>query len=153
MIKISVDRKAAEGKLGRMATVGKALDPVKQSARFIREKVADSFDQQRDPWGNRWVPLSDATLSLRRREGNVSTQILNDKGDMRASLRTRDDTVEIRTPAEFHQSGATISIFGQRRGILPRRAILPIDPDGQANLPDAWANEIIGFFNDWLERQ
>lgn len=153
MLKITVNRQEAEEKLGRLATVGKDLDPVKKSARWLRAQIAQGFDEQRDPWGNAWVPLSDTTLGLRRRAGSASTKILVDSGEMRSSLRTRDDTVEIRPPAEYHQAGGVIRVFGQGYGILPRRPIMPINEQGEADLPDPWMDQIVQFFNDWLDRQ
>ena len=153
MLKISLDRREAEALLGRLATIGKDLDPVKQAARFVRAQIAQGFVDQRDPYGNSWKPLADATLKLRMRAGNSSTQILDDSGEMRRSLRVRDDTVTIRTPAEFHQTGGPMIMFGKHRAWLPQRRIMPINDQGQADLPEAWADVIAGYFTDWIGRQ
>lgn len=152
MIKISLDRKAAERRFGQIRSLDGTPDPIKQSARFFRAKIAEGFDAQRDPWGNRWAPLKDSTLRLRQARGSTSTRILDDTSRMRRSLRTRDDTVTIATPADFHQTGGAIKVFGRGRAWLPRRAIMPIDTNGLPNPPDSWMEQVRQFFIDFLRK-
>lgn len=150
MIKVTTNRKEAEALFGRLESGVKGLDPIKQSARYLRAQVAESFDAQRDPYGNKWAPLKDSTLALRKRAGIQSTRILFMTGAMRRSLRVRDDTVEIRTPAEYHQEGAETRMFGKNPVQLPQRKILPINDAGEAALPETWMEHIVDIFVSYI---
>lgn len=152
MIKVSMDRKHMEAAFGRLEWLSrKDIDPVKRSARFLRKSIAERFDAEQDPWGVPWRPLSETTLRLRRARGNNSITILQDTRAMRRSLRVRDDTVEIRTPAEYHQEGGWGKMFGKGSRFLPQRKILPTE-GGVINLPEAWKTQIVEFFAQWITR-
>lgn len=151
MIKFSVNRKGLEAVLGKMMSTATSLDPIKASARFLRAKLAETFDNQTDPWGNKWASLSQTTLRLRRKRGNSSTKILYDSGEMRQSLRVRDDTIEIRTPAEFHQDGSDMFVFGRTPTTLPVRRILPMYGD-ETDVPEPWMVEIENIITRWFDK-
>lgn len=153
MIKISINRREQEAIFGRLRTIDrKDIDPIKQSARFARAELAKTYDAQRDPYGVPWRPLSEVTLRIRRAKGRTGTEILKDTLKMRRSLRVRDDKVEIRTPAEFHQKGGWGRMFGKQPRYLPQRKILPITKTGRIELPKGWKDQFAKFFARWLLR-
>lgn len=67
-IKIAMDRAAA------------------QEAQFFRKKIVEGFRTQ-EPGGQKFKPLSDFTLAVRRFTGNTGTKALIDSGDLRNSVK------------------------------------------------------------------
>ena len=64
-----------------------ALDvAVQQEAQFFRRKVVEGFREQA-PGGQRFKPLSETTLAIRRFTGFQGTKILIVRGDLRNSIK------------------------------------------------------------------
>lgn len=91
------------------------------------------FDDGRDPYGDAWDPLAEATLDRGR-----TPPPLDDTGAMRSSLRVRPMrgagiSVTIDHPAAPHQTG-----WVGPQGEGPARPILP----ARGELPEAWQGAI-----------
>lgn len=97
-------------------------------AQAVVKFVSDRFRTQTDPEGAAWTPLAESTKARRRRgPGRFNPRILQDTGVLKNSITAvagpRSLTFGTNTPyAGFHQ-------FGTRNA--PRRAFLPVGPDGQ----------------------
>lgn len=148
MIKIEVDTRETLSSFKRLSYIDDAIEPKQQALQFFVDRIDQGFVTQRDPYGDAWVPLSDATLGLRRGTG----QALIDSGDMRASLRIEGDTVVMDDPASYHQEGGEISVFGRAGHTLPQRRIFPIIGDAVV-LPPYWDAAMLEIYDAWVERQ
>jgi phage gpG-like protein len=92
---------------------------------FVDRWVQKNFEQQGEPTGERWPPLSELT-KLRRRVGKKSTKghkILQDTGDLKTDWKhfwnNSYGLIRSKTPyAIYHDSD-------KPRSRLPRRQILP----------------------------
>lgn len=126
----SLDIRPLLDRLGRIndpAKVGQAMQEI--SADLLGD-VALGFKAQRDPWGNPWAALSDATLKQRRKSGR-GAQILRDTGVLQNSIHAVHDmlsaTISVGPNAAYgakHQAG-----IGTKR-----RAFFPLDEAGNVKL-------------------
>lgn len=126
----------------------------------VVDHVQLTFRDSTDPYGERWEPLTDVTLS-RRRQG--SNKPLMDSGRLRNSITAQvsGDSVEVGTNvvyASTHQFGAKQGAYGHSAhgnpipwGNVPARRFLPIN-NGQAELPDSWAAEVGNTIASHLKR-
>lgn len=124
---------------------------LEQTEAFLLSKIRNEFQTQSDPYGQPWDPLADSTIRLRKKQGNESTRILYDKGNMFNSLTgvSTDSSVEISIafPAEVHQDGNPLNrMYGGPLAPIPQRRILPFQGD-DVMLPNDWVNQIGGFFS------
>jgi hypothetical protein len=95
--------------------------------------LQQEFDEGRDPYGDAWEPLAEATVARGRH-----APPLTDTGAMRHSasvrpMRGAGVAVTIEHPAEDHQTG-----WEGVQGWGPARAILP----DREELPEAWETAI-----------
>lgn len=118
----------------------------------LEQRIALGFEDQRDPWGNPWAPLSDTTLNRRRDGGRDGVSILRDTGVMFGSLASSAtaDAVEISISGPqvlAQQFGNPANRFFNtpkgRPAPIPARPMLPIRPGGQADLPPDWMQEVV----------
>ena len=116
--------------------------------------VHDGFNESRDPYGEKWQPLSQDYLEsivpgTRRRRRSYGTRPLVRRGILRLSFnyKVREHGVEVGTPwafAKFHQGDPT----HPSRGRLPPRAMLPTKERG---MPKRWRDDIIDAIEAHLE--
>mgnify|MGYP003561121444 CR=1 FL=1 len=110
----------------------------------VQQLSLGCFRDSRDPYGNPWQRLAASTLRKRR---GTSAQILVDTGTLRrqsVTYRAAANSVELGSNLAY----AAIHQFGGRAGrnrstAIPRRAYLPFDASGNANLPDPWERQCI----------
>jgi len=129
---------------------------LEKSKVFLEGNIHQGFAQQRDPWGNAWLPLQDSTLSLRKRRGNSGSKILSDTGTMEQSLKTVVDTQGLTmTMDDFsgvHQEGNPANlIFNRASAPIPARRIFPTINDDVV-FPDAWADQLAFYFSEMMEQ-
>jgi phage virion morphogenesis protein len=112
------------------------------------ERIRLCFVDQRDPWGNPWAPLADATLAHRRDQGRSGVSILRDTGQLFASLADGVDNDEAAIHLGFADRPASIHQWGGRAGrnhavTIPARPMMPIRQDGTVDMPSDWRDELI----------
>ncbi len=154
MITLRLDARNAKGLL---SVLRKRADdfrlPLAKAASDIEDRIAETFVTATDPWGRAWDPLSRTTL--RNRSGS---QPLFDTGALFASISSRvtPKTMVIgsNSPyAEFHQNGNDQNrAWGGGLAPIPRRAFMPIDESGAADLPPDWVDEIMIPVTEFLMR-
>ena len=139
----------AQALLQKAGEAGQNTRPLQDALAFaLTERARLSFNDERDPWGEAWAPLSPVTLAKRRDEGRSGASILRDTGALLASL-TADiagQTTDIRIG--FADRPATIHMFGGQAGRahktrIPARPSLPIRKGGEVDMPPAWRDDCI----------
>jgi phage gpG-like protein len=138
-----------------LAASGNVTPAMQVVGRKVKTKVQLGFRTGTDPWGNPWKPLSPMT-----RKG----QPLRNTGHLMASItaQTTGDSVEIGTNLQsngvkfpaVHQFGMTIKPvsakylswvnalgirFNVKKVTIPARPFLPLDANGNTELPDQWS--------------
>lgn len=99
---------------------------------YIVERAEDGFRTETDPYGDKWSPLSPATIAEKQRKGYPS-KILTRRGKLSVSFKVlvRGNTVRIASTSpesQYHQ-------YGTRK--MPKRQILPdtkLSPRDEANV-------------------
>jgi len=141
-VKISLDLDDAIRGLDRMALpvlerLGNLEPVLRKRAALLDGVVQTSFRQSKSPLGEAWAALAPSTIE-RRRKG--SSKPLVDTGQLRQSVTivaSKDRiTFGISGPAQgyapAHQFGT--SRAGRKRSVkIPRRAFLPITPQGETS--------------------
>lgn len=156
MIGLRIDSREVTGNLSKAIASCEAMTiAMEQTASLFTQKITSEFQSQTDPYGQTWDPLTDTTISLRRRAGNQSVKVLIDKGDMLASLQSivAGNTVEVsmQDPAGVHQEGNPSNrVYGGPLGPLPQRKIFPFQGE-EVMLPDDWGNQIGSFFSQMIK--
>lgn len=117
MIEQSLDVSVMQRKLRALSDLGFLTRAMDNIADDITSRVAMGFRDQKDPWGNPWLPLKPSTIRARRKgKGSGSTKILRDTGVLSNSLnaqRVDPLTIEIGTTVPYagaHQFGADVSV-------------------------------------------
>ena len=102
----------------------------------VKSRIQLGFRNSTDPWGNEWIGII-------HREGKP----LVDTGRLRSSITYFADSeqVEIGTNVEY----AAVHQFG---GKVNARPFMPIDPDGNAKLPDNWEKSVLNAINQHLKK-
>lgn len=130
-------------------------------AQEIQALVDLCFKAETDPWGRKWAALTDTTMDRRR---GSSAQILSDTGVLRGSVFAGPEgtgavvgTEDIR--AGTHQFGAKKGAYGTMKsgapipwGDIPARPFMPLDPQGNLDLPVDWVESISGVIDDWVAK-
>jgi phage virion morphogenesis protein len=133
-----------------VADLSKPLDRIGFA---VSQRVAATFQDQADAFGQDWAPLSPVTLALRRsRRRAGGEQILRDTGALANSISHQvvgSQAVEIGPGpstddyAATHQFGrADNRMFGKSPAPIPARPFLPARGK-TAELPDDWADEVL----------
>ena len=101
---------------------GKLSDPtdfLRSTGDYFIKRVEQGFRTETDPYGQKWAPLSPATIAQKERLG-YPRKILTRKGDMRrspkATIQGKSVKITVAFPSEFHQRGTKK---------MPQRQILP----------------------------
>ena len=106
------------------------------------------FRAEEDPWGRPWEPLSEYTLE-QRRKGDGIVRILRDTGNLANSINyqvQQGRSVEIGTGVSY----ASTHQYGE--GGIPRRAFLPLDPYGNADLPTSLRDDLLDLLQLHVDR-
>ena len=145
------DRSGIRGKLRKLIS----KDPARSLpvvGETLVELVRDSFENQADPYGERWQPLSPTTLKLRRQgSGGGGTRILQDNRILRNSINAQPrgtDGVAVGSPliyAATQQFGrADNRMYGRVSAPIPARPYLPWKAgENSPRLPAAWLKEVV----------
>lgn len=117
-IQVTLDDKDVMAKLAGIAARGKNIRPVMLAFgdHLVKETVT-RFEQEKDPEGKPWEPLSDFTLKFKK-----NTKILTESTDLRNSFFRDADATSVRAGtdkkyAALHQLGLkkTLKIKSHRR--------------------------------------
>ncbi|MEQ8959774.1 MAG: phage virion morphogenesis protein [Coleofasciculus sp. C2-GNP5-27] len=146
----------------RLGDLSPAFDEIGQELQVI---VDDAFEEQKDPDGKPWKPLSKTTLNMRlTREENpiTSTRLLSDSGRLRRSIRStfRKRSATVGITGEASVRGA-VQQFGNPKNRLlnkpgfplapiPARRFLPLDENGNLSLPKEKENMFAEIIVDYL---
>lgn len=116
MIEAQVDISLARRRLRALSDLGFMVEAMDGIANDVTAKVQMGFRDQKDPWGQPWLPLKPSTIRARRKgKGGGSTKILRDTGVLSNSItaqRTDPLTIEMGTTVPYaaaHQFGASIN--------------------------------------------
>ncbi|MBN3949369.1 MAG: phage virion morphogenesis protein [Nostoc sp. NMS7] len=141
MIQVFADLQPILRSLTRLG--GKLTIPtefLKSTGDYLLKRAEQGFRTETDPYGQKWAPLSPATIAQKERLG-YPRKILTRKGDMRksptATIQGKSVKITIAFPSEFHQRGT-------RK--MPKRQILP---EGRLSKTDE--RNIIDLAVDYLE--
>jgi phage virion morphogenesis protein len=156
-----VDTKGADAKLVALAAALKNKQPLFAAiGETIRNRIQVGFKLGRAPDGTAWKPL-------KMREG----QPLRDTGLLQRSITSRPDAEGVtigtnKIQARVHQFGATIvpvkakllawkprgsgQWFFAKKVTIPARPYLPLNKDGQPDLPPEWSEAIIRNIRTYL---
>lgn len=174
----NVDSAAVLAQLDALAKSAGADVVLHQAGDTLLDLITLGFDDQVDPWGNAWAPLSQYS-----RNG----QPLRDTGRLMASFAKEIDgnTLTVGTNVCYalpHQFGATVkagqpagqaslcgyqttgakrlawsaggSIHFAKSTTIPARAFLPIHPgqqDGAGELPSIWETHVLADLETMIE--
>lgn len=119
-------------------------------------EIRAEFAQERDPFGNPWVPLKAITVKHKTDHGSPTPgKILEDSGRLHDSFAFEvtdqglsvftDRTFEDGTTAEIHQFGGT---HPRKLNFIPAREMLPFSDV----LPDDWQRHVDIAFTVGVER-
>lgn len=146
--KLKVDIAQVQARLAHIkATGGNAQAALAAFGGVILNRIRMGFRLGRSPWGQAWLPLSIRLGTPLRDTGRLARSITMAQGPNEITIGTN------LIQAPVHQFGATIKpktasilrfpgpggfIFA-KQVTIPARPFMPIGPDGNADLPQAWA--------------
>lgn len=140
--------------------------------RRLLTRIREGFRSSSDPWGKAWAPPRLRRGQPLRDTGRLANSFVTD---------STNDEVQVGTNvcyAVVHQFGATITAgqptgnnvcgytpkgapflifrtpggFARKKQVtIPRRAMLPIRENGQAELPETWAADVVTEIQTHLE--
>ena len=111
--KIEVQDQAVQAALARLAATATDMSPAMRAiARALRNITEDAFAKQASPFGPAWAALQKSTLKGRR-GGGAGAKILQDSGQLAASITATSDAASATVTAgkryaAIHQFGGTI---------------------------------------------
>lgn len=153
----AVDDAAVREKLQQLKARGENLREPMASLGFAwKERIAQQFTDQTDPWGKPWEPLAKRTLRARR-DGGKDAKILRNIGLLLNSRAYRSRggrgldlfLGDTNRPALIHQFGG---MAGRGRKVrIPARPMMPILPSGDVDLPPAWRDELLDVLSAHLD--
>ncbi|PMB01366.1 phage virion morphogenesis protein [Fischerella thermalis CCMEE 5273] len=142
---IRVDDREIQQALGQLQTRLSNLLPVfKNIGEYMVLATTERFDNEVDPQGNSWHPLTTATIARKQRKGKI-LKILQQDGDLRRTIvyQASVDRVEIGTNRIYgaiHQFGGQA---GRRRSVtIPARPFLGVSESDKS--------EILAIIEDYL---
>ncbi len=151
-VNITLDDTRVRNAFNRLLQAGDDLSPAMRAiGEHILNITRERFNDQQDPDGKPWAPLSEATLARKRKN---TDKILTERGYLRGNLTYRADrnSVEVGSPniyAGVHQFGAKKGAFGKTSrggpipwGDIPARPFLGIDTKDQPAVEDIIRNFI-----------
>lgn len=172
VIKFQVIADKVEAKFAELGPNSpKTLRALEAFARVLRTRIQLGFRMSKDPWGGSWKPLN-PTLT-RKGQPLVNTRKLYSSVGVRRDGNGIRVGTNLRTPTgghslgAVHQFGATIKpkagkylvwapagakglVFAEQVTI-PARPFMPIRPNGQVDLPQAWAKSALSAMARALE--
>ena len=111
--------------------------PLKRAGILMVGSIDKNFRAEGRP--DKWTPLSDMTLSMRRKHGK-GAKILQDTGRGKGSIDYKvisNQQVEIGTDVQYmaaHQTGGTVKMFGKRTVKIPKRKFLLFQDEDNKNI-------------------
>jgi phage virion morphogenesis protein len=139
-ISIEIDDERLLEELGSLAESAADLTPLmREIAGDLAAAVEENFEEQGRP---KWVDLSDATIKARERKGYWPGKILQQRGELAASIVTEFDATSAQVGtnkiyAAIHQFGGKA---GRNRSVdIPARPFLAIgEQDIEAIIDRFW---------------
>lgn len=119
MVRYEIQDSAITKLLTRLHAATSNLAPVMESiGDYLQNQIMLAFNDQKDPWGRAWHPLSKVTQERRRKgKGKGDNQILRDSGRLANSIvfKATSNMVEVGTNVIYagtHQFGAKKGQYG-----------------------------------------
>ena len=163
--KAQVKSKAVEKALAGYAQTAKNRRPLMRDiASRLKTRVDMGFRQAKDPWGGKWAPLAFRNGQPLKDTGRLARSFTGQASDDEAQVGTNvcyalvhqfGTTIQAGNPkvsnvcgyepkgAPFLQFKAGGRTIRAKEVTIPARPMLPITPDGQATLPDPWAEDVL----------
>ena len=118
------------------------------AARPIENSTRDSFEDEKDPWGNSWANQSSKTYN------HLDSTDHNLQGSLHSTVNSGKVTVGFNAVSDKGYPYAAVHQFGSKKSSgrgsnIPARPFMPIDIDG--NLEPTVEKEIIENIEDFLE--
>lgn len=148
MLSIDVDALAAKAKMDKLAeAVSNLHAPMAAIGAGLVANIQLGIREGLTPWGDSFAPLKNLRSS--NRDARKSDIPLNDTRAHiydKINYKAGTDSVEVgmfddAPIGEVHQ-------FGSKKNNIPARPFLPIDEQGNVNLPADWGLEIEGILLD-----
>lgn len=124
---------------------------MKEMGNYLYNITRDSFNEEKDPKGRSWTPLSPTTVQRKIEDGKPS-RILYEDGDLQDKFiyQATKDEIVLGTNANYNgYSYPTVHQFGTKDGKTPARAFMPITLDGR--LYDDVEKELEEIVIDFIE--
>lgn len=149
---LTIDDAAIRRALRDLARKTDDLTPAMQDVgRALADIAEDAFQSETDPFGQPWEPLSQAHVDRPRSQGGRGgdpNPILQLTGRLAASL-SHEGTRDSATVSLGTIYAARVTLGDEDAGI-PRRLVLPVDPDTEQLAPGA-ADEILDILRGYLD--
>lgn len=118
------------------------LQPYWQSVGMYvqRQTIRERFDKEQSPEGQKWKPLSSATIRRKKRHKRDQMKILHDTGELRRSITYEADNHSVRIGSKLKY--ARTHQFG--RGNIPARPFLGVTQNERRH--------ITSMFSQYLKR-
>lgn len=120
---------------------------MKEIGNYLYNITRDSFDEEKDPNGRNWSPLSNATT-----KSKTTSKMLYQEGDLQDKFiyEVSKNEIVIGTNANYNgYSYPSVHQFGTKDGKTPARAFMPITLDGK--LYDDVENELGEIVVEFIE--
>lgn len=129
---IEIDDRAVREALANLSGRASNMSPAMRAiARHLRGVTEQAFAAERSPFGTKWKPLEKSTLKARR-DGGASAKILQDSGQLAASITATSDATSATLAAG--KQYAAIHQFGGRIDYAPRSIRVRLRTDRKGSL-------------------
>jgi len=111
--------------------------PLKRAGILMLGSIDKNFRAEGRP--DKWTPLSDMTLSMRRKNGK-GAKILQDTGHGKGSIVYKpisNTKAQVGTDVKYmgiHQTGGTVKMFGKGTVKIPKRKFLLFQDEDNKNI-------------------
>ena len=157
--------KKLERKLKAAQDMMRSLKPYwQQVGMYIqRQTIKERFEKEQSPSGEKWKPLSDMTIAIRRKKhptGNM--KILKDNGELRRSIHYEAGNNYVKVGsvlkyARIHQFGGSINVSNKQRRVLYRKGFrvgrtITIPARPFLGITDSEVKHIKSMFKSYIKR-
>ena len=150
ILQITIVSEPVQATLTRIEKFATNLAPVAQAALKLEQLIRDTFRDERDPWGNPWPKLSDATIENRKRREVFGKKPLYDSGKMYESIKTSQSATDVYVLADYAPSWPSVHQFGNPENRawggppapVPARPFFPMHNENSVDVPDAWMMQL-----------
>lgn len=130
-------------KLSRATSPGEMKSTMHTIGNMVRNTIEESFENQTDPWGNKWEKLSPKTIKAKKGKGKIlrASGELEDKWNIEASSSHVKVFGQGKSEKGFEYG--RVHQWGSSKKKIPSRKFLPFDESG--NIEEKLAKEIGGY--------